>query len=135
MRFWLTTRYYNNTPKTYKRLIHSVQTNYSASVCSCAGTNDTGAAGSTYICRDPRLGPVQLPTVFPLLSFVSDYDRFGGLQPRAFLDKWTDQDGNYRYPPRNGFQLNLAGDPILGNMTLLPGTMVDRFGSEYGKPH
>ena len=110
-----------------------IQTNYTASRCDCIGTNDTGIVGANYICRDPRLGPLQLPTVFPLLSFVSDYDRFGGEQPGAFLSRWTDRNGFYRYPPQNGFQLDLAGRPILGNMTLLPGTMVDRFGSEYGK--
>ncbi|KAI4219972.1 MAG: hypothetical protein L6R36_007957 [Xanthoria steineri] len=110
------------------------QSNFTAAACSCANTNDTGATtGSAYICRDPRLGPVQLPTVFPLLSFVSNYDRFGGLQPGEFLARWTDNaTGNYRYPPQNGFQLDLGGRPILGNMSLLPGMQVDRFGSEYG---
>ncbi|KAL8650948.1 MAG: hypothetical protein Q9226_004929 [Calogaya cf. arnoldii] len=62
------------------------ETNFVASACSCANTNDTGpTTGSVYICNDPRHGPIQLPTVFPLLSFVSDYDRFGGLQPGEFL--------------------------------------------------
>ena len=63
---------------------------------------------------------------------MSDYDRFGGQTPGNFLKRWTDNDGNYVYPPQNGFQLNEAGQPILGNMTLLNGTKVDRFGSEYG---
>ncbi|MCJ1452568.1 hypothetical protein MMC28_002911 [Mycoblastus sanguinarius] len=101
------------------------------STCDCNGANDTGITGRTYICRDPRLGPKRLPRKFPLLSFVSDYDRFGGETPGIFLDKWT-KDGYYVYPPQNGFQLNEAGQPILGNMTLLAGTKVDRFGSEYG---
>ncbi|KAI4208451.1 MAG: hypothetical protein LQ349_009709, partial [Xanthoria aureola] len=111
------------------------QSNFTAAACSCANTNDTGATtGSAYICRDPRLGPTQLPTVFPLLSFVSNYDRFGGLQPGEFLARWTDNaTGNYRYPPQNGFQLDLGGRPILGNMSLLPGMQVDRFGSEYAQ--
>ena len=86
------------------------------------------------MCNDPRLGPVQLPTAFPLRSFVSDYDRFGG-QPRGeFLAKWTDpKTGKYKYPPQDGFQLDVEGKPIKGNMTLLPGTKLDRFGSEYGR--
>ena len=100
--------------------------------CDCSGTNDTGYQGVTYICHDPRLGPARLPKTFPLLSFVSDYDRFGGQTPGAFLKRWTDKNGQYVYPPQNGFQLNSAGQPILGNMTLLNGTKVDRFGSEYG---
>ncbi|KAL8934758.1 MAG: hypothetical protein Q9216_005750 [Gyalolechia sp. 2 TL-2023] len=66
------------------------------------------------------------------MSFVTDYDRFGGEQSGAFLDRWTDENGFYKYPPQNGFQLDLAGKPILGNLTLRPGTRVDRFGSEYG---
>lgn len=100
--------------------------------CDCTGTNDTGDLGASYICHDPRLGPTSLPTTFPLLSFVSDYDRFGGQTPGDFLKRWTDGDGYYIYPPQDGFQLNDAGQPILGNMTLLIGTKVDRFGSEYG---
>ena len=102
--------------------------------CDCTGTNDTGPSGSAYVCNDPRLGPLQLPTVFPLLSFVSDYDRFGGHTPGDFLAKWTDPEtGFYNYPPENGFQLDVDKKPIKGNMVLLPGTEVDRFGSEYGR--
>ena len=104
-------------------------------ICDCTNTNDTGkATGAPYICRDPRLGPKKLPRRFPLLSFVSDYDRFGGLTPGAFLARWTDPKGGwFVYPPQNGFQLDEQGKPILGNMTLEVGAKVDRFGSEYGK--
>lgn len=100
--------------------------------CDCTGTNDTGYQGVIYICHDPMLGPARLPKTFPLLSFVSDYDRFGGQTPGEFLKRWTDKNGKYVYPPQNGFQLNSAGQPILGNMTLQKGSKVDRFGSEYG---
>ena len=107
----------------------------SAPICDCTNTNDTGkATGSPYICRDPRLGPKKLPRRFPLLSFVTDYDRFGGLTPGDFLAKWTDaKSGWFVYPPQNGFQLDAQGKPILGNMTLQVGAKVDRFGSEYGE--
>ncbi|KAL8710652.1 MAG: hypothetical protein Q9220_004876 [cf. Caloplaca sp. 1 TL-2023] len=120
------------TPTT--AILVNYETNFTAAACSCTGTNDTGSpSGTPYICRDPRLGPVQLPTVFPLLSFISDYDRFGGQQPGDFLKNWTDaRTGNYRYPPQNGYQLDLQGKAIQGNMTLEVGTKVDRFGSEYG---
>ncbi|KAI4176676.1 MAG: hypothetical protein LQ343_000968 [Gyalolechia ehrenbergii] len=67
-----------------------------------------------------------------MLSFISDYDRSGGVQPGVFLDRWTTENGFYLYPLQNGFQLDLAGNPIFGNLTLRPGTRVDRFGSEYG---
>lgn len=108
----------------------------SSPVCDCSNTNDTGkTTGYPYICRDPRLGPKKLPRRFPLLSFVTDYDRFGGLTPGQFLAKWTDPaSGWFVYPPQNGFQLDDAsGKPILGNMTLQAGAKVDRFGSEYGE--
>jgi hypothetical protein len=101
-------------------------------LCDCTGTNDTGKAGKNYICRDPRLGPKVLPRKFPLLSVVSDYDRFGGLSPGDFLKKWTNAQGYYVYPPKYGFLLNDAGEPILGNTTLPVGSKLDRFGSEYG---
>ena len=86
-----------------------------------------------YICRDSRLGPKVLPKRLPLGTFVSDYDRFGGLTPGDFLKKWTASDGSYNYPPQNGFQLDTNGNVISGTMVLQTGTLVDRFGSEYGK--
>ena len=101
--------------------------------CKCTGTNNTGESGKPYICRDPRLGPRLLPKRFPLLSFVSDYDRFGGQAPGEFLAKWTNPEtGYYNYPPKNGFYLDINENPIVGNMTLQVGTQVDRFGSESG---
>ena len=103
--------------------------------CKCDGTNrDRTDAGKPYICRDKRLGPRLLPKKFPLLSFVSDYDRFGGQHPGDFLAKWTNATtGYYNYPPKNGFCLDQAGNPIVGNMTLQVGTKLDRFGSEGGQ--
>ncbi|KAL8834019.1 MAG: hypothetical protein Q9176_007711 [Flavoplaca citrina] len=119
---------------TSTAVLVNYETNFTAAACSCTGTNGSALQSATaYICRDARLGPIQLPTVFPLLSFVSDYDRFGGLQPGEFLNRWTDNaTGRYRYPPQNGFVLDLQGRPILGNMSLLPGMQLDRFGSESG---
>lgn len=100
--------------------------------CNCTGTTDGGASAKSYICGDFRLGPKKLPNRLPLLGLVSDYDRFGGLTPGEFVDNWT-RNGSFVYPPQNGFQLDTAGNPIQANMALLPGTKVDRFGSEYGK--
>jgi hypothetical protein len=101
--------------------------------CDCTGTLDGGEAAETYICRDSRLGPKVLPRKLPLGTFVSDYDRFGGLAPGNFLKKWTASDGTYIYPPQNGFQLNTDGAAINGTMLLQTGALVDRFGSEYGE--
>jgi hypothetical protein len=36
------------------------------------------------------------------------------------------------YPTQNGFALSTAGAPIAANTTLGRGTLLDRFGSEYG---
>lgn len=91
-----------------------------------------GSSGVSYICHKPCLGPARLPKTFPLLSSVSDYDRFGGQTLGDFLMPWTGEDADYLYPPQKGFQLNDAGQPILGNMKLLNGTEVDCFESNYG---
>jgi hypothetical protein len=99
----------------------------------CAGIP---SQNETYVCGDPRLGPVQAPKKFPLDNELQSYERFGGLCPATFLEKWagsTDSSATYKYPPANGFVINTAGDPILGNATLAVGQKVDRFGSEYGK--
>ncbi|KAF9980100.1 hypothetical protein BGZ75_008826 [Mortierella antarctica] len=86
-----------------------------------------------YLCGDARLGPQKLPQVFPLDDITHPYDRFGGLCPAAFLKKWIDPNtGWYRYPPKGGFQLDTNDQPIQGNITLTAGTLLDRFGSEYG---
>jgi len=99
----------------------------------CAGTLDNKTLKHTYICGDSRLGPVRLPTRLPLGDLVNTYGRFGDLCPGAFLGKWYNATaGSYIYPPDNGFQLNTAGAPIEGNVTLPVGFLIDRFGSEYG---
>ena len=101
------------------------------SVDNCTGTKNDPKLDK-YICGDKRLGPKVLPTERTLGEIVYDYDRFGNKTPGEFLTKWTGRDGSYKYPLLNGFQLDINGVPILGNMTLTVGTKVDRFGSEYG---
>uniref|UniRef100_UPI00336AECAC TNT domain-containing protein n=1 Tax=Fusarium oxysporum f. sp. cubense (strain race 1) TaxID=1229664 RepID=UPI00336AECAC len=100
--------------------------------CDCTGTRDGGSSSKDYICRDARLGPTKLPKKLPLSATVESYNRFGGLTPIQFLQTWTDEKGNYKYPPQNGFQLDANGNAINGSMVLQVGTLVDRFGSEYG---
>ena len=114
---------------------HPLQKPLSESSCNCENTNSTGPrTNPPSICNDARLGPEELPRKLPLLSFVSDYDRFGGLTPGQFLAKWTNSTtGRWIYPPKDGFHLDVYGNPILGNLTLEVGTLVDRFGSESGK--
>lgn len=87
-----------------------------------------------YLCSDRRLGPKRLPRRLPLGSFVASYDRLGGSKtPAEFLRLWTGPDGSYKYPPQNGFQLDVNGNAINGSLQLEVGTLLDRFGSEYGK--
>jgi len=116
------TRYSLSTPRANQQRSHDH--------CNCTGASATDTTG-TYICSDPRLGPATLPTSLPLSGYLTSYDRFGGLEAGAFLAKWT-VNGSYIYPPQNGFSLDLKGNAINGSMVLLPGTLVDRFGSEYG---
>jgi hypothetical protein len=99
----------------------------------CAGTAFNASLADWYICGDSRLGPVLLPTLFPLSGLFGTYDRFGGLCPGDFLTKWFNPNTSYyNYPPDNGFQLNTAGQPIMGEVTLPVGLLIDRFGSETG---
>ncbi|KAF2463731.1 uncharacterized protein BDR25DRAFT_319755 [Lindgomyces ingoldianus] len=101
----------------------------------CAGTNSSSDP-NLYVCGDPRLGPVVLPTSLPLEGIAgadSTYHRFGGLCPGNFLATYTDnKTGQFVYPPFNGFSLSTSGQPIIANMTLTTGTFLDRFGSEFG---
>ncbi|XHG05011.1 hypothetical protein AWENTII_008263 [Aspergillus wentii] len=78
----------------------------------CAGIT---FQNKTYVCGDPRLGPVNLPKNFPLSTELQTYSRFGDLCPYEFLEKWA---------------TDIA--PVLGNISLKVGQKVDRFGSEFG---
>lgn len=77
-----------------------------------------------------------LPSSIPLDAIVgqqSIYRRFGGMCPGAFLATFTNSTtGQFVYPPFKGFQIDTSGVPIISNVTLLLGTFLDRFGSEYG---
>lgn len=95
----------------------------------CKGANNT--APDTYFCGDFRLGPKTLPTKLPLDNLVFKYDRLGGLCPGEYLAKYTNKTtGRFIYPLFDGFQLDINGMPIKGQMTLRVGTLVDRFGGE-----
>ena len=77
-----------------------------------------------------------LPTQYPLPGIIgneSTYNRFGDLCPGEFLTKYTfPENGSYKYPDYQGFLLDTSGKPILANITITPGTLLDRFGSEFG---
>ncbi|KAJ4150213.1 hypothetical protein LMH87_010972 [Akanthomyces muscarius] len=104
-------------------------------VCDCKGAAaSTGTNATDYLCGDKRLGPKQLPTKLPLGSFVASYNRLGNddVSVEEFLGAWTGPDGRYKYPPQNGFTLDVNGDAVNGTLQLEVGTLLDRFGSEYG---
>ncbi|KAJ7173450.1 hypothetical protein C8R46DRAFT_1215395 [Mycena filopes] len=103
---------------------------------ACHGCH--GVAGNdsaSYLCHNALLGPAHLPKGKALSTIVAEYDRFGGLCPDAFLQKYLNQSNNnsYIYPPVDGFQLSTTHMPIEGNQTLAAGMLLDRFGSEYGR--
>ncbi|KAK3324375.1 hypothetical protein B0T19DRAFT_402610 [Cercophora scortea] len=99
----------------------------------CVGTNYNKTLEKDYVCGDFRLGPVKLPNRLPLDSLLDIYDRFGGLCPGPFLTAYFNTtSGWWNYPPEAGFSLSTAGVAIRGNITLPTGTLIDRFGSEYG---
>ncbi|KAJ7450455.1 hypothetical protein FB451DRAFT_1286044 [Mycena latifolia] len=97
--------------------------------CDCTGTNFTDPQ---FLCGDARLGPDVLPTTGPLAPLLTHYNRLGGLCPGAFLAKWTFPNGSYQFPPFDGFQLSISEMPIEGSQLLLPGMLLDRFGSTHG---
>ncbi|KAL3484603.1 hypothetical protein BJX62DRAFT_243772 [Aspergillus germanicus] len=91
---------------------------------------------ATAVCGDHRLGPLQLPTYFPLSTELQTYARFGDLCPYEFLAKWSynvsNPNATYRYPYADGFKNTTENIPINGNVTLVVGQKLDRFGSEGG---
>ncbi|KAF5261707.1 hypothetical protein FOXYS1_7602 [Fusarium oxysporum] len=111
--------------------------------CDCSGEHvrENKKLKHIYICGDERLGPTDLPTNLPLSTYVAGYDRFGGLTPNEFLEKWWNNtarpDGKkpvgWKYPLKNGFELDDDERPIKANVNLAPGTLVDRFGEPTGR--
>ncbi|MEU2053356.1 TNT domain-containing protein [Streptomyces bungoensis] len=91
-----------------------------------------------YYCGDWRLGPRYLPTRGLLGSILQGYNRTGGLTAVQFLNKWWDPtkdsgQGDWKYPPQDGFALDRQGNPIAAHLTLNAGQFLDRFGNESGR--
>ena len=104
-----------------------------ADTCHCEGITHTD--DGLWVCGDKRLGPKTLPSPGPgpISKLLLDYNRFAGVCPSVFLTNWFDlAKSDFKYPEHYGFQLTTAGVPILGEITLSPGTRVDRFGGENG---
>ncbi|MFD8237114.1 TNT domain-containing protein [Streptomyces sp. NPDC059696] len=93
-----------------------------------------------YFCGDWRLGPRHLPRHGLLGNTLRGYDRLGGLTAVRFLDKWWDPaldsgQGDWKYPPDDGFAHNAQGAVIAAPLVLRAGQnmMLDRFGNEAGR--
>ncbi|MGW5878458.1 TNT domain-containing protein [Nocardiopsis terrae] len=84
-----------------------------------------------YLCGDRRLGPAELPSEGPVGALVEGYDRFGGLSPTEFLERWWAADGSWDYPEHDGFVVS-DGRPLKELQELPQGWMLDRFGSPWG---
>jgi hypothetical protein len=82
---------------------------------------------------DARLGPERLPIVGAVGAELRSYHRTGKQEPAAFLAEFYD-DGldSYRYPPAEGYRLDPFGAPIKDDRLLRFGTLIDRYGSEFG---
>ncbi|MFD7629221.1 glycohydrolase toxin TNT-related protein [Streptomyces sp. NPDC059851] len=94
-------------------------------------------AHTEFKCNDWRFGPAKLPKNGVLGAVLSDYQRFGGLTPVEFLNKWWDPTadnglGSYAYPNSDGFARDANGQVIATELTLRPGQLLDRFGAEFG---
>jgi len=110
-------------------------------VCNDIVSDDpSGIKSDKHVCYDERLGPCRLPWGLPLLSFVSDYHRYGKMKPKDFLQKyWHIKDASipndkskWNYPERDGFQMDTEGKPIRHLMEFQEGLLLDRFGPESG---
>lgn len=77
--------------------------------------------GQTLIDTAPELkaGTTMVP-----LSFISQ--ALGAQVKYIKISKWTDRDGNIKWPANDGFKAESV------KLTLQPGARVDRYGSEYG---
>lgn len=84
-----------------------------------------------YVCGDPRLGPAELPEDGPVAGLTLDYEPFGELSPREFLETWRTADDTWDYPEHDGFVVE-DGEPVTELVDLEEGDLLDRFGSPYG---
>jgi len=121
----------------------STSTSTSTGSASASGASVVAAASPADSCSsdffdgDPRLGPNTLPDWGAVGFELLGYRRTGGLAASEFLATYYNPAGNggsggWNYPPDNGYVIAPDGQPLEFQLTLSPGTDMDRFGSEYG---
>jgi hypothetical protein len=87
-----------------------------------------------YVCGDRRLGPIHLPNTGVFKAIFDGYDRFA-LCPNVYLSSWWDRVKGWLYPEHDGFAVMHSGGkpvPVMAELILPVGTLVDRFGSPWG---
>ncbi|MBC3841631.1 TNT domain-containing protein [Streptacidiphilus sp. 4-A2] len=88
--------------------------------------------------NDSRLGPLELPTIGRVGDQLLGYRRAGYLRDTADLlaKYWSPTANNgapgWVYPPEGGYLIGRDGRPIKTTETLVPGSDIDRYGSQYG---
>lgn len=100
----------------------------------CQGTKQDASFPDRYVCGDPRLGPVRLPTTAPMVDFAGAkvWNRLGGYCPGDFLAKcWNETGNGWKWPPRWGFEQDWE-DRVQDIAWFEPGDRLDRFGSQWG---
>ncbi|WP_027941053.1 TNT domain-containing protein [Amycolatopsis taiwanensis] len=85
-----------------------------------------------YFRNDPRLGPADLPENGAVGELLRDYHRLDSFQANPFIDCFWDPtatmgNGGWRFPTNNGFA---DGFTVFN---LVPGQVIDRFGSNGGR--
>lgn len=97
-----------------------------------AASNRTTCSTAAYH-GDKRLGPKRLPTRGVVAKLLRGWERLAGMSSRRYLQTYYDDAAkSWRYPPQGGYALTPLGVPIISQVTLIQGQLVDRFGSEGG---
>jgi hypothetical protein len=99
--------------------------------------NPAESCSAAFFHNDPRLGPQHLPELGPVGAELIGYERTGGLPASQFLATYYNPAANggaggWIYPPDNGYVIGPDGNPIEFHLTVVPGTEMDRYGSQYG---
>ena len=85
---------------------------------------------STYVIK---LGPDHLPVLGTVGEQLHGYDRTGHRSVGTFLATYFDDaTGSFRFPPQDGYVIRPDGTPLRWQQHLVPGTRIDRYGSEFG---
>lgn len=85
-----------------------------------------------YFLGDPRLGPKRLPETGAVGELLREYHRLDSFRPDPFIDCFWDPAANmnmggWRFPPNNGFADGFT------SFQMVPGQVIDRFGSNGGR--